>query len=246
VTRPTLILLPGIMMPGHLRYARLIELVRGDVQPVVKELEVYREAAPPEGYSIAMEVDAIARLADDAGAARVHLLGYSGGGACALAFVATYPGRVISLALDEPACDFTEASLSQLRHVQQQWGQLPVDARMEMFMRDDLQPGVVLPERTGPPPTWMANRSEGIEALIGALLTADVDTTRYATSEGPVYVSWGSLSGDRYEESARAIQVLFRDVVAEEYEGRHHLDAPHQTEPERFAARLRELWARAA
>ena len=28
------------------------------------------------------------------------------------------------------------------------------------------------------------------------------------------------------------------------YEGRHHLDAPHQREPRRVADALRELWAR--
>jgi hypothetical protein len=32
----------------------------------------------------------------------------------------------------------------------------------------------------------------------------------------------------------------------EVYEGRHHFDPPHRIEPERLAARLRELWERAA
>ena len=34
---------------------------------------------------------------------RFHLVGYSGGGACCLAFISSFPERVLSLALIEPA-----------------------------------------------------------------------------------------------------------------------------------------------
>ena len=62
-----------------------------------------REDAPPPGYSLATEVAGVARVADEAGFARFHLFGYSGGGAASLAFAARNPERLLSLALAEPA-----------------------------------------------------------------------------------------------------------------------------------------------
>ena len=103
-----LILLPGGMMPGLLRYPPLIEALGPGVEPVIKELEVYAGPSIPEDYSVDMEVEAISRKGDEAEMARFHLYGYSGGGAFALAYVATHPDRVLSLAIDEPATDFSE------------------------------------------------------------------------------------------------------------------------------------------
>jgi pimeloyl-ACP methyl ester carboxylesterase len=75
---------------------------------VLKDLEVYRDLAPPEDYSITTEIDGLDRTADEAGFNRFHLYGHSAGGAIALAYVAARPHRVLSLAVDEPAMDFTE------------------------------------------------------------------------------------------------------------------------------------------
>jgi hypothetical protein len=35
---------------------------------------------------------------------------------------------------------------------------------------------------------------------------------------------------------------LFADYTLDVFEQRHHFDPPHRAEPERLAARLRELW----
>jgi pimeloyl-ACP methyl ester carboxylesterase len=55
------------------------------------------------GYAIEREVEALAGFADALGLDRFHLLGYSGGGFVSLAFAGTYPERLASLALFEPA-----------------------------------------------------------------------------------------------------------------------------------------------
>ena len=55
-----------------------------DVNPLVKDLEVYRDDAPPARYSIATEIDGVLRAADEAGVERFHLYGHSAGGAIAL------------------------------------------------------------------------------------------------------------------------------------------------------------------
>ncbi len=56
-------------------------------------------SVPPPGYSLETEVEGVRRVADDAGFATFHLVGYSAGGASALAFASRYPGRLRSLAL---------------------------------------------------------------------------------------------------------------------------------------------------
>lgn len=80
-------------------YAPLLAELPG-MQRVVKDLEVYRDSAPPEDYSITIEIDGFDRAADEAGFDRFHLYGHSGGGAIALAYVAARPHRMLSLAVD--------------------------------------------------------------------------------------------------------------------------------------------------
>ena len=52
------ILLPGIITPAARRYEPLLPHL-ADVNPVLKDLEVYRDDAPPAGYSIATEIDGV-------------------------------------------------------------------------------------------------------------------------------------------------------------------------------------------
>ena len=70
------LLLPGSVLPADLAYAGLVEVLGDRVEPLVKDLEVYRDATPPEGYSLDTEVDGVLRAADARGWDRVHLVGY--------------------------------------------------------------------------------------------------------------------------------------------------------------------------
>src|SRR6266550_3944709 len=97
------ILLPGSVLPADLAYGGLVTALSGDVEAVAKDLEVYREDAPPPDYSLDTEVAGVLREADARGWGSFHLVGYSGGGAAALAFAAREPARLRSLALLEPA-----------------------------------------------------------------------------------------------------------------------------------------------
>lgn len=73
------------------------------VAPLIKDLEVYATDKPPTDYSLDIEVEGIRRVAGEAGFERFHLVGYQGGAAASLTFTAAYPGRVLGLALLEPA-----------------------------------------------------------------------------------------------------------------------------------------------
>jgi pimeloyl-ACP methyl ester carboxylesterase len=241
------IFLPGIIMPAADRYAALINELGGHTKTITKDLEVYRLSRPPAGYSIETEIAGIASTADVRRLDRFHLYGHSAGGAIAIAFAAAHPDRLLSLAIDEPAMDFTPED-----HADPSWAELdgiaelPVPARMAAFLRHQLKPGVEpAPPPPGPPPEWMAKRPAGILAFIAAGKQHVIPEQRLREFERPVYYSRGTLSATYWERSARRLERLFPDVTSEIYAGLHHLHTSHIAEPARVAAALQSLWARA-
>ena len=248
--RPPVVFVPGGIMPAAMAYGPLLDLVKGEVQPIVKDLEVYATDTPPPDFGLELEIEGIRRVADAAGAKRFHLVGYSAGGASSLAFAAKYPERLRSLALIEPAWSGSlmtpeeAADWAELDHAVS----LPPDERMRAFMRWQMRPGVeppTLPLPPGPPPPWMAKRPAGFEAFAHAFKTYNLDTERFRQFQQPVYYALGGLSTRYYERAAKRLASLFPNMQVEVYEGRSHFDPPHRAEPERFAQALRELWTRA-
>jgi pimeloyl-ACP methyl ester carboxylesterase len=241
------IFLPGIVMPAADRYAALINELGGQVKAIAKDLEVYRLSKPPAGYSIDTEIAGVKSTADVRRFERFHLYGHSAGGAIAIAFAAAHPDRLLSLAVDEPAMDFTPED-----HADPSWtemdriAKLPVPERMAAFLRHQLKAGVEPPSPPpGPLPEWMAKRPAGIVAFLEAGKQHVIAEQRLRDFERPVYYSRGTLSAPYWERSARRMGRLFPDVTSEIYAGLHHLHTSHIAEPARVAAALRSLWARA-
>ena len=139
-----MILLPGAVLPADLAYGGLIGALGTDVEAVAKELEVYAGDEPPVEYSLDDEVGGVLREADAQGWKRFHLVGYSGGGAAALAAAARHRDRLLSLALLEPAWagdwDLSEAERALWREFEK-LEQLPPDEFMRAFVRLQLRPG---------------------------------------------------------------------------------------------------------
>ncbi len=238
--------LPGIVMPAALRYAPLIKELGDSTRALTKELEVYATATPPAGYAIEWEVEGISRAADAAGFEQFHLYGHSAGGACALAYVATHPERVLSLALDEPASDFSPEDRSALQKDLDEIAGRPADEMLSAFLRLQLAPGVEPPFRpAGPPPEWMASRPAGIDAFTGALSRYQHSAERLRAFGRPVYYSYGSLSHSRWMAMRDRLAGIFPVFTPDRYEGIHHLETSHQREPARVASALRRLWSRA-
>jgi pimeloyl-ACP methyl ester carboxylesterase len=244
MTPQPLILLPGILMPARLRYEPLLRELGDEVTAIAKDLEVYATDTPPSDYTIDDEVEGVVRTADDAGFDRFHVYGHSGGGAVALAFAAAHPDRVLTLAVDEPAFDFSAAerasgSWAALDH----FAELPPEQRMPLFLRSQLKPGVEPPPRPdGPPPPWMANRPAGIEAFMSAARKHEIDDAAYARVTAPVYYSYGDLSSEEWVHRRDRLATLLPNFQPELYEGLHHLNTSHQAEPARVADALRRLW----
>ena len=234
----------GILTPAAQRYGALLDALGDDVLPVVKDLEVYSgSVVPPPGYRLGSELEGIERAADEAGFEAFHLYGYSGGGACALAFTARWPDRVQSLAVDEPAIDFDAEDMALMRETFVPMVELPPDRLMDAFVGEMLRAGVEPPPRPqGPAPTWMETRPAGIAAFVQALAESDVPIERLRSFDRPVYYSYGSLSNQSWERRAERLSALMPQMVIERYEGLHHMNTSHVAEPERVAASLRRLW----
>jgi pimeloyl-ACP methyl ester carboxylesterase len=101
--RHDVILVPGAVLPAEPAYGGLLEALGDQVVAVAKELEVYGGEEPPPNYTLDAEVEGIRHTAKAAGFECFHLVGYSAGGASCLAFAATHPERLRSLALLEAA-----------------------------------------------------------------------------------------------------------------------------------------------
>jgi len=97
-----------------------------------------------------------------------------------LAYIAVYPDRVLSLAIDEPAMDFTEEG-------QQTYGweafdhalTLPDSAAMAEFMRLQVADDVELAPLPEPLPASMANSPAGVRAFLAAGRGHRVDVDAY-------------------------------------------------------------------
>ncbi|MGH2779876.1 MAG: alpha/beta fold hydrolase [Thermoleophilaceae bacterium] len=246
-----MILLPGAILPANLAYGALVDALGDGVETVAKDLELYAGDEPPSDYSLDTEVAGAVREADARGWKRFHLVGYSGGGAAALATGARHPDRLLSLALLEPAWagnwELSEAERRIWRELEKLESVTSPDELMAAFVRLELRPGVAPPAPPpGPPPPWMATRPAGIRALTRTFRTYDLDRESLRRFDRPVYYALGGLSNpDLYGEIAERLLRVFDDFTLEVFEERHHFDPPHRIEPERLAGALRTLWGRA-
>jgi pimeloyl-ACP methyl ester carboxylesterase len=244
------IMLPGSVLPAELAYPSLVAALGSDADVVAKELEVYVTDEAPPDYTLDLEVAGVLREADARGWEEFHLVGYSGGGASALAVAAHHQERLSSLALLEPAWagrwDQSAAELALWREYDQV-ETLPRDEMMGEFIRLNLRPGVgPPPPPSGEPPPWMAKRPGGIRAFMETFRTYELDRDALASFDRPVYFGLGALSNpDQFGEIATRLSRVFPDFQLEVFEERHHFDPPHRIEPERLADSLGALWRRA-
>jgi pimeloyl-ACP methyl ester carboxylesterase len=247
--KPQVICVPGSVAPAAQRYRPLVENVGGSADLYLKELEVYREAAPPAGYSIQEEVEAIDRLADSKRLDRFHLVGYSGGGFISLAYAGTRPQRLFSLALFEPAQipgKLTEQEQEFFTMLERKLDGLHGDAFMSTFVREQVKPGAQLP----PPPSSpvspeMQKRPAGIAALVKAFRAYPFDRKLLEAAPFPVFYAYGDLSHQEQALKAGILAQLFADITVRRYSGIHHFVPPEMIYTPEHAALLLEHWRRA-
>jgi pimeloyl-ACP methyl ester carboxylesterase len=244
------ILLPGAVLPADLAYGTLVDALGEEVEAIPKELELYAGPAPPPDYTLRHEVDGVLRAADEAGFERFHLVGYSAGGASSVAFAASHPERLLSLALLEPAWMGNEGLSPEELVVRAEFDRittLPPAELLPAFVASQLAPGVEPPPPPdAPPPPWMAKRPAGLSALITVFNASSLDFERLRAFDRPVlFVLGGRSNPDLYGRMAERAAAVFPDFTLSRFEQRHHFDPPHRAEPERTASELLDHWARA-
>ena len=240
------VFVPGGVTPVAASYAPLLNELEGEIEPLLKDLEVYAAAAPPPDYSMQLEVDALRQFVDAAGLDAFHLVAFSGGGAVSLSFCAQHPERLRSLAMFEPANvpgpwnpdDHPEVAAGQAA--------LSPDQMIAEFTRRQLRPGVEPPAPPpGPPPEWMAKRPAGLRAMMRAFETDGTDRDALRQCAFPVYLAYGLLTAEAMVRRVQLLAGLLPDVWIQAYPGIHHFAPPQRAQPARYAASLRQLWARA-
>ena len=242
------IALPGGIMPAALRYGALASALGDEVKLHFKDLEVYAHEQPPAGYSVAIEVDAVTRFADSLGLDRFHLLGYSGGGLVSLAFAGAHPGRLLSLALFEPASVPGRPSAEEEEldgRLRAAVAGLDGAEFMRAFVGSQLRPGVAAPAPAGPPPPWMRNRPAGIAALIVAFGEHRFDRASLRECRFPVFLAYGDQTSEGEEIRAAVLGRLLPDVHIRRFSGLHHFAPPEEIYGPEHVGELRNLWARA-
>ena len=242
------LLLPGAVLPADLAYAALLNELGDDVEAIAKDLELYRDDSPPADYSLDTELEGVLLEVERHSWDRFHLVGYSAGGAAALAFAARNPERLLSLALLEPAWaggwGWSPAH-SRLWTKYQALKDLPPDQAMPAFMRLQVRPDVQLPAPVSPMPPWMARRPAGIRALLDAFENYDLDRQSLVSFRPPVYFALGGRSNpDQFAEEASRLGSVFADFTLEVFPERHHFDPPHRMEAARLARSLNAVWNR--
>lgn len=247
--KPQVICVPGGVAPAAQRYAPLKAAV-GEVAVLhFKDLEVYREAAPPANYSIAQELEGIERFVDSIGLDRFHLVGYSGGGFISLAYAGTRPGKLLSLGLFEPA-GVPGKPTTEEQHIISSLNEKVrgLDDRdfMSAFVREQLKPGVQPPPPpAGPISAEMQKRPAGIRAMMRAFDAYRFDRDWLKLPPFPVYLGYGDLTGSYESTKVAVLAQLFGDIRVQRFDGIHHFVPPEQLYTPAHAASLRELWLRA-
>jgi len=245
------ILLPGAILPAELAYPALLAELEADVDARAKDLEMYAGATiPPPGYSLETEVEGVRRAADEAGFETFHLVGYSGGGAAAIAFAADDPDRLRSLALMEPAWagrrGQTPRRSGRLRSVVADSG--VAAGRDHARLRPAPARGRRRAATTSARPATAvdggaARQHRGLHPGVPRLRArlGCTSTVRSARLLRPR----GLSKQDRFGRVADRLAGVFPDFTLDVFADRHHFDPPHRIEPARLAAALRGIWTRA-
>ena len=247
--KPHVICVPGSVAPAAQRYRPLMEAVGDAADFHLKDLEVYREAAPPAGYSIEEELDAIDRFAESLHLDRFHLVAYSGGGFISLAYAGTRPERVLSLGVFEPARipgPLTEPEEAFFSGLEAKLKGLEGDQFMSTFVREQVKPGAQLPPPPPSPPSpEMRKRPAGIAALIRAFDAYGFDRESLRPATFPVFYGYGDQSHEEQAVKAGILAQLFPDIHVERFTGVHHFVPPEQIYTRRHVQALQDLWANA-
>lgn len=239
-----MLFLPGGIVPAEISYLPLVDVIKGRIRPIFKNLEWYRWDKTQE-YNVEAEVQAIKRIADEESLENLDLVGYSAGGAICLAFSACYSERVRTMALVEPGWMGSIDLLPQAIPFYQEMNvvaKLPPRERISRFFQLFVQPDVQLPKASASLEALLSKDPPALPIFQPAWHTYGLDKRKLSRLAQPLYYAYGGLSNKLWEEWGTVLASLIERTRIEKYDGLHHFKPPHIVGTERFANALFALW----
>ena len=245
--RYPVILIGGAGPPAEVEFALLIDEM-GDERDLLPITPIaFQGGVIPAGFSLVDEIQAVANVMDRAAGRRVHLVGYSGGAAIALAVADAAPHRVASVTLEETPWvgndGVTEIERSEADRLVLALQRPPAEAVSifrELMVQED-----VLPELKPLPPDapWLRTIINGVLATIAGFRAHNVDWAKLRDSGVRFYGTVGGRSNPVFEARTRRAATRVPGMRVDVFAGLHHINPPHRGAPRLFADALRALWA---
>jgi pimeloyl-ACP methyl ester carboxylesterase len=238
-----------VVAPGSATstFRHVLEALDAPIDTLFKDMEVTADDWPQFNWSLQMEVEALEAVTSRARLGEFHLVGYSGGAAVALAFVASHGDRVRTLTLIEPPWvgndDWGPSETAFWEAYDGAMALADAEAALEAFAVVMRGPGVSGPSispRDGSQRVLFASRLR----VVGiGYRRAVLDRTVLRSFDRPVYLPVGGRSTPRMSAAAALLVESFPAAQIEVYDDCDHFDLVTKA-VERLALALASLWAR--
>lgn len=208
-----------------------------------KDMEFARFVDPSRwmDWTLDTEVAAIELLRQRAETNELDLVGYSGGGAVALAYAVAHPEVLTSLTLIEPPWignDVWSEEEAAFREAYERLADEPGDGFWEAVSGVLNGPGNPVPRR---PPIGVQDLKNAFLGVWRGYRAAPLDRSRLRHIGSPVYLPVGEGSAGRMRAQAQYLAACFPNAHMELYERASHFDLPI-VGAKRLAEGLERLW----
>ena len=226
-------------------FKRVVAALGEEINPTFKDMELLPIGQPIEEWTLDGEAQALLAIADAENLETFDLVGYSGGAAVSLAFAASYPARLRSLALIEPPWIGNDIWSDEERRFVDGFDallELPPKELVATFFKL-FAPGVNVP--LPPDEKRVARMAEALRMVWLGYRAKPLDRRLLAQINAPVYLPVGGRSAPRMRALAELLANAFRYARVEVFAEQHHFDLLPRAAAD-FAAGLAKTWSEEA
>ncbi|MEA2615189.1 MAG: hypothetical protein QOE72_972 [Chloroflexota bacterium] len=227
-------------------FRRVLDVLDAPIDALFKDMEVTSGDGPQLDWTLQMEVEALQAVTGRAAPGPFHLVGYSGGAAVALAFVASHGDRVRTLTLIEPPWvgndSWSTSEAAFWEAYDRAMALTDAEAALEAFAVVMRGPGVPGPSILPRDPRQVALLRSRLRIVGVGYRRAVLDRSALGSFNRPVYLPVGGRSTPRMAAAAALLVGCFPNAQIEMYDDCDHFDLM-RTPVKRMALALASLWA---
>jgi pimeloyl-ACP methyl ester carboxylesterase len=224
----------------------VLDVLDAPIDALFKDMEVTSDDGPQLDWTLQMEVEALQAVTGRAAPGPFHLVGYSGGAAVALAFVASHGDRVRTLTLIEPSWvgndSWSTSEAAFWEAYDRAMALTDAEAALEAFAVVMRGPGVPGPSILPRDPRQVALLRSRLRIVGVGYRRAVLDRSALGSFNRPVYLPVGGRSTPRMAAAAALLVGCFPNAQIEMYDDCDHFDLM-RTPVKRMALALASLWA---